>query len=140
MLFVNNVITRKADWFGLIVNDTFHKLFQNDLSIISMDIAKEYLEVAFILQLQDKISESGEVVPDKIEEEKKSKLVEAMAISKMNTANQAPPLLKEKVQTWNRLLSEIKTNMEMSRAEKEKLKMVYEQLLAIAKNIESALT
>ena len=140
MLFVNNVITRKADWFGLIVNDTFHKLFQNDLSIISMDIAKEYLEVAFILQLQDKISESGEVVPDKIEEEKKSKLVEAMAISKMNTANQAPPLLKEKVQTWNRLLSEIKTNMEMSCAEKKKLKKVYEQLLTIVRSLESALT
>lgn len=140
MLFVNDVIIRKADWFGLNVNDTFHKLFQNDSSIISMDIAKEYPEAAFVLQIQDKISGIGEVVLDKIEEEKKSKPADALAISEMNMANQVLPLLREKVQTWNGLLSEIKANMEMSRAEKEKLKKVYDQLLTIAKSIESALT
>ena len=139
MLFAGDIIIRRANWFGLDYNGTFNQLFQNKDSIISMETAAAYPEYAFVMQWGENQSVVKETLIDQINEEKENRPADALAIINKNMAETIQPQLESKVKEWEAKLAAIKGMMDISRIQKEKMLMVYTNLLDTANNVLTAL-
>ena len=139
MLFVGDIICRKADWFVLNDKEKYLKIFQNDFKVMSMHDMASYPEQAFLLQLDANLQKISEDVIDQIEMKKKNYPADALAIEEKKMTGTIKPMLDAKITEWENCLMLIKDTMPQSRPQKETMQSIYERLLQKAKAVKKAL-
>ena len=139
MLFVGNVIVRKLDWFGMNYHGEFERLFQNDDKVMPAEKLRSYYEFGFVRQLKANESKFSESLYDIIEDEIQNYPDDALTIDERHLTEKIKPLLDKKVEEWEKTLTSIRDNTQMTRAEKAELKNCYQLLLDKAKHIKETL-
>ena len=129
MLFAGDIIIRRANWFGLYYNGAFNQLFQNNNSIISMEMAAAFPEYAFIMQWDENMTIVKETLIGHINEEKNIRLEDALVLIKKDIDETIQLKTESKVEEWEKKITKIKSMTDISRVNKEKISMVYSILL-----------